>query len=273
MGAFIGPLGGLIELMHHQEAQSVSQGADPEIFEGLDGAKTAFVQPPAGRALRVWDVSQSVAWPEQAAAFHALCLGAQGIGPFSFVDPLAQWNNVMGPRESLLEPSTLWAGVLPSRVVVPGLGSMPAGVVVAGVVGKFGSRVPVIPGRVATVSVWVVSPGSVTVTAQCRSAVGGGTHGVSRVVSDAAAGQWVTATVKPSSISHQVEIQVKSTAAVTVACPSVVWLDRAVPWSVGRGAKAVVVSGFSESYERTGRLDGQRVIGYSAKVTEVGSGA
>lgn len=274
MGAFIGPLGGLIEATQWQENQSVSTGTDPSFFTGLDGARTAFVQPPAGRTLREWSVSMSKARPEQAAAFQALAMGAMGIGPFVFADPLAQVTNLLTPRESLVDPVTLSGGVSQSRTVVPGLGSMPAALTSAGTTARFGAGTPALPGRAVTVSAWVVSPQSVTVTAQCMTASGSWTNGASATATALAGGRWVSATVTPAAGSAQVELRIQSGNRDTVACPAISWTRQPMVWSPGRGAKDVVVHGLEESFDRASpRPHGSTWLDYSATVTEVGSGA
>lgn len=274
MGAFIGPLGGLIEATQWQEKQSVSTGASPSFFTGLDGARTAFVQPVAGRVLREWDVSMSGADPERAAAFQALVLGAYGVGPFLLVDPLAQVTNLLTPRQSLVDPVTLSGGVSQARAVVPGLGSMPAALTSAGAAARFGAGTPALPGRAVTVSAWVVSPQSVTVTAQCMTASGSWTNGASATATALAGGRWVSVTVTPAAGSAQVDLRIQSGNRDTVACPAITWTRQPMGWSPGRGAAQVVVSGLREDFDRADpHAGGERRIDYTATVTEVGSGA
>lgn len=274
MGAFIGPLGGLIEATQWQEKQSVSTGAKPSFFTGLDGARTAFVQPPAGRVLREWDVSMSGARPEQAAAFQTLALGGMGQGPFVFADPLAQVTNLLTPRQSLMDPGTLSSAVSPSRAVVPEIGGVPAATVAAGSTGRFGIGTPVLPGVPVTVSAWVVSAQSVKVTAQCIDADGGWTNGASETFTSMASGRWVAVTVVPNAGSAQVDLRVQSGNTDTVACPAITWTRQAMGWSPGRGATQVVVSGLQEEFARADpHVRGERRVDYSATVTEVGSGA
>lgn len=271
MGAFIGPLGGLIEATQWEEQQSVSTGAAPSFFTGLDGSRTAFVQPVIGRVMREWDVSMSDAHPEQVAAFQALAMGAMGMGPFVFVDPLAQVTNVLTPRQSLLLPETLPGTVTPSSALVPGIGSVPAVLTRSG---RVGAGSPVVPGRHVTVSAWVMSAGPVTVTAQCATATGQAATVASQTRQGLGSGGWVSATVLPGAGSAQVELQVQSTAQITVACPSITWTRQPVGWSPGRGANAVVVHGLKESFSRASpHAGGPRRIDYSATVTEVGLGA
>lgn len=271
MGAFIGPLGGLIEATHWQEQQSVSTGADPSFFTGLDGSRTAFVQPAIGRVMREWSVSMSRARPEQAAAFQALAMGAWGPGPFVFLDPLAQVTNVLTPRQSLLLPETLPGTVTHARAVVPGLGEVP-GIVTRS--GRIGAGTPVVPGRHVTVSAWVVSAASVTVTAQCATASGEVATAAGQTHHNLSSGGWVSATALPGERDAQVEMQIQATGPVTLACPSITWTQQPMVWSPGRGAKDVVVHGLKESFDRASpRPHGSTWLDYSATVTEVGLGA
>lgn len=274
MGAFIGPLGGLIEATQWQEKQSVSTGTAPSFFTGLDGSRTAFVQPSAGRVLREWEVSMSDASPEQSAAFVSLAMGGLGLGPFVFADPLAQVTNLLTPRQSLMDPATLSSVVSPSRAVVPEIGEVPAATVAAGSTGRFGVGTPVLPGVPVTVSAWVRSAQSVTVTAQCMDAPGGWTNNASKVFSSMSRGEWVSVTVTPNASSAQVDLRVQSGNTDTVACPAITWTRQAMGWSPGRGATQVVVSGLQEEFARADpHVRGERRVDYSATVTEVGSGA
>lgn len=274
MGAFIGPLGSLIEATQWKEKQSVSTGSAPNFFNAINGARTAQVQPPAGRVLREWDVSMSGAAPEEAAAFQSLVLGGMGIGPFVFLEPLAQVTNLLTPRQSLMDPVTLGSGRSPSRTVVPGLGSMPAAQTTAGSTARFGVGTPVLPGRAVTVSAWVVSAQSVKVIAQCTDASGSWTNNASTTVTGMASGKWVSVTVTPAAGSAQVDLRIESANIDTVACPAITWTRQVMPWAPGRGAAAVVVHGLSESFDRADtHLRGNRSLEYSATVTEVGDGA
>lgn len=274
MGAFIGPLGGLIEATQWEEQQSVSTGAAPSFFTGLDGARTALVQPVIGRVMREWDVSMSGARPEQAAAFQALAMGAMGAGPFRFVDPLAQVTNVLTLRQSLLDPETLPRKVMPSRTVVPGLGSMPAALVDANTVAYLFGETPVVPGTPVTVSAWAVSPAPVNITAQCLTTDGSWTGNRSRTQSGLTSGGWLSVTVTPNDSAAKVSLRIEASAPVVVACPSISWTRQPMTWSPGRGANAVVVHGLKESFSRASpHAGGPRRLDYSATVTEVGLGA
>lgn len=274
MGAFIGPLGGLIEATQWQEKQSVSTGTTPSFFTGLDGARTAFVQPPAGRVLREWDIAMSGADPERAAAFQALALGAHGVGPFVFVDPYAQVTNLLTPRQSLLDPAVLTSAATSTRAVVPGLGSMPAARTKSGQVARFGYGTPVVPGRAVTVSAWVMSTSTVTLSAQCMRADGTWTTTGAESYTGLSSGRWISATVVPGPESAQVDLRVSSAAQDTVVCPSITWTREPLDWSPGRGAAQVVISGLQEEFSRAEpHRMGERRIDYSATVTEVGSGA
>lgn len=274
MGAFIGPLGGLIEATQWEEKQSVSTGTAPSFFTGLDGSRTAFVQPPIGRNMREWDVSMSDAHPEQAAAFQALAMGAMGVGPFVFVDPLAQVTNVLTPRQSLLSPETLPGYVTASRTVVPGLGEMPAAIVNANTAAYLFRETPVVPGTPVTVSAWVVSTAPVKITAQCMRVDGSWTNNSSSTQQGLESGGWVSTTVTPAFSAAKVDLRIQAAAPVVVACPSISWTRQPGGWSPGRGANAVVVHGLKESFSRASpHAGGPRRLDYSATVTEVGLGA
>lgn len=274
MGAFLGSLGNLIELTQWAESQSVKTGQDPTFFTGLDGSRTAFVQPRIGQSLREWEVSMTKARPRHAAAFQALCVGAYGEGPFAFCDPLAQVTNLLTPRQSLLDPGSLSRGSASyTRTQVPGFGDMPSILNLSGT-RRIGIGTPVLPGRPVTVSAWVVCPDPVTVTAQCMNAFGGWTNNSKSKSAAAPSGAWVHATVVPSFEAAQVDLRIDAASAVTIACPAITWTPQPMPWSPGRGAAQVVVHGLQENIEQASPWgDGRQRLSYSATVTEVGSGA
>lgn len=274
MGAFLGPLGNMIELTQWAETQSVSTGQDPTFFTGLDGSRTAFVQPRVGQSLREWNVSMSKARPRHAAAFQALCLGAHGNGPFAFCDPLAQVTNLLTPRQSLFDVGTFnvsSAGQI--RTVVPELGEMPALLGIAALQ-RIGYGTPALPGRKTTVSVWVSGADLVTVTAQCLTTAGQWTNTEKKTVTDAKAGARVAVSIVPAAGTTQIDMRVTSPSPVTIACPAITWTPGLMPWSPGRGATQVVVHGLQEQLEQASPSNEARQrVSYSATVTEVGSGA
>lgn len=283
MGAFIGPLGNLIEATQWQEKQSVDTGAKPSFFTGLDGARTAFVQPPAGRVLREWDVSMSGARPEQAAAFVSLAMGGAGIGPFVFADPLAQVTNLLTPRESLMEPASLAStgagkprsNIRPAATNVPGFGVVPAGHVHADSSGFWGYRTPLHPDLPVTLSMLVQGPATVELRLMRDDSVWTSLHAESVTV-DAVALQRVSVTAHPPFPVGAVMcgVRVMTTRVATIAQPQITWTAQPMPWAPGRGASQVVVHGLSESFEHADpSLCGMRLLDYSATVTEVGSGA
>lgn len=274
MGAYLGPLSNLVELTQWAENQSVKTGQDPSFFTGLDGSRTAFVQPRVGRSLREWDVSMSKARPTHVAAFLALCLGAYGNGPFVFCDPLAQVTNVLTPRQSLCDPGTFsQATAAPALLAVPGLGDMPAILGISGVQ-RVGAFTPVQPGRAVTVSAWVSSDGPVTLTAACMNAAGALTNRGEVTDKGLVRRRRVSATVVPASNARAVDLRVTSDSPVTIACPAISWTSSMMPWSPGRGASQVVVHSLQEQIEQASPSDERRQrVSYSATVTEVGAGA
>lgn len=274
MGAFIGPLGGLIEATQWQEQQSVSTGADPSFFTGLDGARTAFVQPPAGRALREWSVSMSKARPEQAAAFQALAMGAMGIGPFVFADPLAQVTNLLTPRMSLMDPALLSTSTPRSNITAATLDGEPAGLVpTTASAGYWGYNTPVHPQRPVTLSLTV--QGSASVEFRVMRKDWTYPHLTQATVS-AAQPERVSLTLAPPFDQDAVMcgFAVTATTATLISRPQITWTRQPMVWSPGRGAKDVVVHGLKESFDRASpRPHGSTWLDYSATVTEVGSGA
>lgn len=274
MGAFIGPLGGLVEATQWQEKQSVSTGTAPSFFTGLNGARTAFVHPPAGRALREWDVSMSGARPEDAAAFQTLALGGMGQGPFVFADPLAQVTNLLTPRQSLMDPTLLGTSSPRSNITAATLGGDPAGLVpTTASAGFWGYNTPVHPEKPVTLSLTV--QGSATVSFRVMRQGWTALQQKQTTVS-VDKPQRVSLTLLPPFAQDAIMcgFTVTATTATLISRPQITWTGEPLPWAVGRGASQVIVHSLAEDFDRAEPgADGERRLDYSATVTEVGSGA
>lgn len=274
MGAYVGPLGNLIEATQWQERQSVETGYKPSFFTALDGSRTAFVHPQAGRSLREWRLSMSDARPEEAAAIQALVLGAMGIGPFVFVDPLAQVTNVLTPQQSIFAPGTISSTLTSTTSDVPGIGPMPAVMTVANSWARVGDRVPVIPGQPVTASIWVRSTRTVKIQGVTYDANGSTIDTATGTARGTSSGGWISVTFTPSPRAAYMHVSFQSSGADAVACPAVTWTSERLEWAPGRGAKQVVVHGLDESFMWADhRRCGQRRVDYDIAVTEVGTGA
>lgn len=234
-------------------------------FIGLDGTDTVFVG--TGRPARVWDVDLSAATPEDFRALELLEHGARGLGPFLFVDPLMAATNILTPRQSLMDPVALPRKVMPSRTVVPGLGSMPAALVDANYAPFFFPETPVVPGTPVTVSAWVVSTAPVTITAPCKRVDGSWTNKDSRTQSGLTSGGWLSVTVTPNDSAAKVDLQIQASAPVVVACPSITWSAHESSWAVGQGVAAVVVEPISVDTIRA--TDTQQLADVSVRIQEV----
>lgn len=274
MGAFIGPLGGLIEATQWQEKQSVSTGTAPSFFTGLDGARTAFVQPPSGRALREWDVSMSGARPEQAAAFQTLVLGGMGQGPFVFADPLAQVTNLLTPRQSVMDPTLLSTSSPQSNITSATLEGDPAGLVpTTASAGYWGYNTPVNPQKPVTLSLTVQGSASVAFRVMRRDWTA---SRLTQAKVSSTQPQRVSLTLAPPFDQDAVMcgFAVTATTLTLISRPQITWTDGPMPWAVGRGASQVVVHSMKEAFDRASPwTGGERRIDYSATVTEVGTGA
>ena len=271
MGAFIGPLGGLIEATQWKEKQSVSTGTAPSFFTGLDGARTAFVQPPAGRTLREWDVSMSGARPEDAAAFHTLVLGGFGNGPFVFADPLAQVTNLLTPRQSLMEPTALIttgpgqprSNISPAVMIAPGGGRASGGVVTSASTGFWAYMTPIHPSKPVTMSLLVQGQATVALLVMRADRTWSVVATQSTTVNHLNP-QRVSLTARPPyGDAVMCGIRIITTQAVTVAQPQITWTVQPMPWAPGRGANQVIVHGLSESFDRADpHLGGVRRLEY-----------
>lgn len=273
MGAYIGTLGSLFEVTQHAQEQSSSMGIEPTFFTGIDGSRAAFVPPTPGAALRSWSIGMSDAYPEQAAVFQSLCLGAYAPPPYVYLDPLSQVTNLLTPRQSILEQGTLRASDLVSKTPLPGVGITPSVRVTGQAWVQIGVGTPVLPGRPVTVAATMAGAGRVRVYAIGSSVTGAAIENASSPVTTVVAGDRVHATLVPSDGVASVALRVWVEESMDIALPSITWTSEPQPWSIGRGATAVVVHDYAESYEVAGTRQHHRAVSYTAKITEVGAGA
>lgn len=267
MSAFIGPLGGLVEVAHYKGSVGVTQDRPVSFKRTLGGGRVGFSSPNLG--LRSWDVSAPSLSPEQYTPLEMLL--AYGKPPFVWVDPLAQVSNVLGHRASLPGFGNEFAyssNGSASAGVIPGVGSVPAVSAAGGEFLWFGYGCPVVPDVTVTVSAWVRGASEIHAVL-----VNGSGVEVSRASkSFPVSGVWgrVHVAARPNTASHEVRVLVSGPGAFDAALPAVTWTPDLRPWSVGRGAPKVMVSDYSDDLKVAGA---QAVKDTSFKVTEVGTGA
>lgn len=272
-GAFLGPLGALVEFVHYKGGLSSQDSRDVSFKRTLGGGRKAFMGPNLG--LREWSVSTKGLGPEQFAQFELLAAGAYGSPPFWWVDPAAQVTNVLSPRMSMpgFGNEFAFSGGSAGTMVIPGLGPVPAVTVPAGAILKVALATPVVAGVPLTGAVYVSGNSAGSIRAQFLNSSGTWTHdSVSQVTFGA------PARISTSSVARDgdqtLDLRITSAGAFTVALPSVTWTPNLLPWSKGRGARRTVVHGISDEVVNADATTSTgRIIDFSFTVTEVGDGA
>jgi hypothetical protein len=271
-GAFLGSLGALIEFAQYKGGISVKNDRPVTFKTTLGGSKRAFVAPQRG--LREWSVSTVGMSSEQFAAFELLNAGAYGLGPFRFIDPLAQSTNVLTPRGSLPGVGNEFAYTgngIPGAGTIPGFGSVPAVSAQAGSQLWFGAGTPVIPGVPVTVSSWV--RGVTELQAVFLDAAGAVVGQVTKPVAAQSAWARVHASGEPPVGAQEVRIRLTGPSAFDACLPAVSWTKQVVPWSLGRGCRSAVVHDVSDEVVDADPGSNGRMADFGFTVTEVGDGA
>ena len=203
--------------------------ADRFSFQEAPNKRWAFVTEKGAR-LRRWDIATDLISPEEAGALTELAEGAWGHGPFIFVPCPAHGSNVLTPAQSLLE------GVANAGPVsLPGGGTAPRSVV-GGATVTLADKVPVIPGKPVTVSLYMAG-GSATVSFKTLT---GSTVGSRPLTPTGDLIQRVTVTA-PSVPATARYATITATGYTALARPQLSWTSAPVPWAAGGGAAQVVI--------------------------------
>lgn len=270
MSAWIGPPGGLVEILHYKGGLSVSQERAQSTRTTLGGRVKVQRGP---RVRREWSASTPHADPNEAASFLALIQA--GTPPWAWVDPYAQVTNMFTPEQSTLVPGS-WAGsgwsqggaVLVDGLQAPSSVSHPSGATVDfGFRNGSSDRPAVIPGL------------PVSASAVLRGSGGFGIQWVDW--SGATIGSATTSYNNPSLARVSVENRVPpagaararlfASGALQAAMPCLSWTPEASKWSMGRGCTRAVVEGLSEDIQEASSWDvARRRSALSFTVREVG---
>lgn len=275
MGAFLGPLGGLLEFLHYRDRQAVAQQRIVKYSTSLDGTRTAFLGP---RSLGEWSLGNTDLTPEEAAPFELLASGVYGKGPFILIDPLSQVSNVLSRRMSLPgqgnEFAYSTATASSSVSTIPGLGQVPSLQAAGGALVTMAYATPVVAGRPVTVTSYVSGSGTGKIQAQFLDSAGAVL--TTRSADFALSTTWKrvsTGQVTPDR-AVQVRIRVTATGSFSVALPAVTWTAKVMPYSPGQGSYRVNISGYEKQYEWADPdPEGQRLIDFQLTATEVGNGS
>lgn len=234
MSGHIGTLAHLLPALPTLDAATSS--ADRFTIQETANKRWAFVAIQGAR-LRTWGVDTAALSSEQAGAIQELSEGAWGHGPFVFVPCPAHDSNVLTPAQSLLEgvanggPAALPGGGFAPRTVVGG-----QTIVLA-------DKVPVIPGKPVTISLYMAG-GSATVSFKTLA---GGTVGSRTITAPDGPLQRISAVVQavPSTARYAT---ITATGYTALARPQLSWTAEAVPWSAGATANQVIIQNSSPAY-------------------------
>lgn len=238
MAGHIGTLAHLLPALPTREMQV--SAADRFTFQEASNRRWAFATS-KGPRLRTWQVDSTALTSEQAGALQELAEGAWGLGPFIFIPCPAHATNVLTPGQSLLE------GVANGGpVALPGGSTAPRSVV-GGATVTLADKVPVIPGKPVTVSLYMAG-GSATVSFKTLT---GSTVGSRPLVPTGDLMQRVTVTA-PSVPATARYATITATGYTALARPQLSWTSEPVPWEVGGGVAQVVIQNSSPTPLRGG---------------------
>ena len=270
MTAYLGNPGSLVRV-ECPSVQSKDSQRPARYLNTIGGTTFAQVGP---RTKRSWEVRlPATSTPAEVATWQAFVEGEFGLGPWWFVPEVAATTNVMSARGSVLDtgvvqsgssvnggPFTLPDGQVAGRSWLVG----PANVFLPWVDGL--QYTPVVPGVPVTGSVFVQGAG-----ARFRLRFYAADGSISRTIGDAYASGSQAQRLVLSATPQQGEalcLLMVDSAQCRVARPAISWTDSVRPWSVGAGAPAVHVAGYSEDV--TLAVPGREMVGVSLTVQEVG---
>lgn len=179
---------------------------------------------------REWSVDLGLLDAREMAVLDEFVQGAWGPGPFRWVSCAAHDTNVLTPAQSVLAGLDAGtgmdtaAGYAPRSVIGPGAAVL-------------AERVPVIPGRAATVAVDV--SGAATLRAVLRNGTGGVVSTLTATATGTPAQRLTLSIPAVPATARTVDVEVSGH--IRAARPQVTWTADARPWAPGRGAESVVI--------------------------------
>ncbi len=238
MAGHLGTLAHLLPALPTREASATA----PDRFALQEAAhkRWAFVDR-TGPRLRTWQVESTALTSEQAGALAELAEGAWGYGPFIFVPCSAHASNILTPAQSQLE------GVANGGpVALPGGATAPRSMV-GGQAVTLADKVPVMPGRPVTVSLYLAG-GSAAVSFKTLT---GSTVG-SRVLTPTGSMMQRISTTVPAVPATARYATITATGYTALARPQLSWTAEAVPWAAGGGAAQVIIQNSTPAPMRGG---------------------
>lgn len=269
MGAWIGPKGGLVEVLQYRGDLSVQADRPSRSLTTLGGR----VKVQRGvRARRVWDAGVEGLTPAESASL--LSLEAGGEPPWTWVDPYAQVTNVLTPEQSLVMPGT-WSGtdvVEGGAVTVDGVRSPRSVSHSAGGFVDFTYRSAgepdqpaVIPGLPVSVSVYVRGSGDLGISWRDYTNTPISSNQKSYTHADMARVSMVNLIPPAGAVSAYIWVSGFTQAAM----PALTWTKALTAWGPGRGCNRVVVEGLSEAVQQASST-GESYSAVSFTIREVG---
>lgn len=222
---------------------------------------------------RAWSLGSEGAAPEEVGLLMAYTLGEFGLGPFSWVSPLAASTNALAPEVSLCGP----AAAVDAGVTVGGAVQLPGGAWAGrslvnsapATTMRFGpDEVPTVPGQSVTGSAWLVASGARLRLVWLNASGAFLSEVLSAPVVGSTAQRAVVTGVAPAGAAL---VRLAATGAVAGARPAISWTDGVVPWGIGDGCSRVIVEAVDRTVRRASlRVSGPRYSGVSFTIREVG---
>lgn len=275
MSAYFGELNALTAV--HCAADLRGSSSRPVSYSRtLGGATFAQVGP---RTNRVWDVRlPRISTPAELATWQTFVEGEHGPGPWSFFSEMAIITNMLSPRASMLDTTRYATGTTPGggRMHLPDGSVAGRSMIVAAnttllfpYIDGDHEHLPVRPGVPATGSVWISGTSVVQLRMDFYDA---DRQHVRRVYGDVASGagvQRLTVVATPSEGEQLALLGMGwSEQSFRIARPAFSWTPDVPDWSVGQGARKVLITGTDT--DTTLAIAGRAMAGTSFTLTEVG---
>lgn len=259
MPSYIGPLDSL-QAVSWTTAESMTP-APRYTFQDAPARRWAFTSSRLERgAIREWSVEFSGTNRDKT-ILEGLTTGVYGNGPFVYVPEGATLTNVLTPAQSRMAAFKNAGSMTTVGGYSPVSLTGGASVVLA-------DEVPVAPGGPVTVTVDAIGA-STTLTAQVKNASGGVLSTVTGKSNGSGFLERVSAAV-PSVPRLGRYLTISAAGYNVLSQPQVTWTEEPVPFEIGGGAAAVVISEFTADWRIFETATGESWRNMSVKIVEVG---
>lgn len=244
--AWIGHLGSLTSFKG-AAAQELTWELEAEIDTTLGGTDYAWVE--AGLPPRSWSVNLDACEPDEAAVLGALAAGANGRGPYLFVDDAAAVSNVLSPRASMPGSGNSFAYSTttgtPSEAIIAGIGKVAAVTADGGARVDLAYKTPVVAEQPVTASAYMRGSGTGSIEVAFLDATGAALSQPKTTFTTPTGWTRMHVTGTPPVGAVSCQITVTSTSGFAVAAPAVSWTGKLTSYTAGQGAPAVMFTGMS----------------------------